>query len=197
MGGKAIAIPPFEREAQRFPHGRTEIEPSHQHVADFAPRGEVVHRPLVGPLLDHLHDLLALLRGMGGGRKRQHVAHHLGRVRGIVDQRPGANGDFVAEEGGHLVGVAGAADIAQERDPVDRVAQRRVEARRLAHPHRKEAGAHLRLERLAERVVLREGERGDELTQAEGGRGKNGEVSRCSSPGTAGKSILHDHFFAT
>ena len=41
-----------------------------------------------------------------------------------------------------------------------------VESRGLADPTRKQARAQLRLQRLAERVVLRECQRGDELTEA-------------------------------
>ena len=61
--------------------------------------------------MDHLRDLLALFRSATGGREGQHVAHDLGRIRGIVHQRLGANGDLIAEDGCHLVGVSGAADI--------------------------------------------------------------------------------------
>jgi hypothetical protein len=51
----------------------------------------------------------------------------------------------------------------------------------------------LRLERLAERVVLRQSQRGNEFTQTQGWRGRNGEVSRCSGPRVGAASILHDH----
>jgi hypothetical protein len=64
------------------------------------------------------------------------------------------------------VGVAGAADVAQQRDPVDGLAQLVVEVGGLADPRGEQARPQLRLERLAERVVLRERQRGDELPEA-------------------------------
>ena len=57
----------------------------------------------MGAFLDRPYDLLALLRGTTGGRKRRHVAHALGQISGGVHQRLGANGDLVAEDGGDLV----------------------------------------------------------------------------------------------
>jgi predicted nuclease with TOPRIM domain len=63
--------------------------------------------------------------------------------------------------------MTGAADVAQERDPVGVRAHDVVELRFLAQPAREEAGAQLRLERLAEGVVLRERQRGDEFGKAE------------------------------
>ena len=95
-----------------------------------------------------------------------------------MDQRLGADRDLVAEHGGDLVGVAGAADVAQQRHPVRGLAHLLVEPRGLADPGREQARAQLRLQRLPERVVLRERQRGDELTEAKR-RVRNGESSRC------------------
>jgi hypothetical protein len=81
-----------------------------------------------------LNDLVALLRGTTGGCEREHVAHDLGRIRGVVHQRTGADRDLVAEDGGDLVRVARAPDIAQQRDPVDGFAQLRIEACLLTQP---------------------------------------------------------------
>ena len=44
-------------------------------------------------------------------------------IRGVVHERLGADRDLVAEDGGDLVGVAGAADVAQQRHPVRGLAQ--------------------------------------------------------------------------
>jgi hypothetical protein len=76
------------------------------------------------------------------------------------------------------VGVARATDVAQQRDPVDGVAQRPVEAGFFAQPRGEQARAELRLERLSERVVLRQREGRDQLAETEWGTG-NGEISRC------------------
>ena len=111
-------------------------------------------------------------RGVG-----HHVAHHLGRIGGVVHQRLGADGDLVAKHGGHLVGVSGAAQIAQHRDPVGGVANVVIELGLLAHPGGEQARSQLRLERLAERIVLRQGQRGHQLTEAKR-RIQNGETSR-------------------
>ena len=139
----------------------------HEHVGHLAARGEVVHRPFVGRLLNHLDDRLALVLGTPRGRVLEDVAHHLGGVPGVVDERLGPDRDLVAEQGGDLVRMTGAADVAQERDPVGVRPHVVVELRLLAQPAREEAGAQLRLERLAEGVVLRERQRGDELGKAE------------------------------
>ena len=88
------------------------------------------------------------------------------RIRGVVDERLSANRDLVAEHGGDLVSVAGAADVPQQRHPVGGLAHVALESRLLADPRREQARPQLRLERLAERVVLRERQRGDELGQA-------------------------------
>jgi hypothetical protein len=89
-----------------------------------------------------------------------------------------ADRDLVAEDDRDLVRVARAAEVAEQRDPVDRLAGRRVEAGFLADVDGQQARAQLRLERLAEGVVLGEGERRDELTQAKR-RIRYGESSRC------------------
>ena len=78
--GVAGAVPALEGEAQGVPHVRVEAEPLGEHVADLAARGEVVDRPGLGALVDHLDDLLALLGRPARGGERDHVADHLGRV---------------------------------------------------------------------------------------------------------------------
>ena len=74
--------------------------------ATSQPGREVVHRPLVRGLLEHRDDLVALLLGPPRGRVVEDVAHHLGRVGGVVDERLRADRDLVAEQGGDLVRVA-------------------------------------------------------------------------------------------
>jgi hypothetical protein len=113
--------------------------------------------------VDRLHDLLVRLRRMSPGRKRDHVPHDFGRIGGVVDQRLRAEGDLVAEDGGDFVRVSRAADVAQQRDPIDGFARFAVETGFLGEPCRQQARAELRFERLAERVVLRQGQRRDEL----------------------------------
>ena len=123
------------------------------------------------------------------GRREGHdVAHHLGGVGGVVDERLGADRDLVAEHGGDLVGVAGAADVAQQRHPVGGLADLLVEPRLLAHPRREQARPQLRLERLAEGVVLGQRQRGDELGEAKR-RIQDRASSRCMAP-RSGASIL-------
>ena len=185
MGGIAVAVPALEREAQRFANVGAEVEPLHEHVGHLAPGREVVDRPLAGRLLDHLDDLVSLLRAAAGRREGHDVAHHLRGIRGVVDERLGANRDLVAEDGGDLVGVAGAADVPQQRHPVGGLAHLLVEPRGLADPRREQARPQLRLERLTERVVLRKRQRGDELTEAER-RVEDGESSRCIGADAAG-----------
>ncbi len=51
---------------------------------------------------------------------------------------------------------AGAANIPEQRDPIDGV-EHLLESRRLAYPRREQARLQLRLQRLPERVVLRKG----------------------------------------
>jgi len=120
-----------------------------------------------------------------GGRERDHVPDHLRRVRGVVHQRLRADRDLVAEERGDLVRVARAADVAQQRDPVDGVAHLRVESGLVAHPHGEQARPQLGLERLPERVVLRQREGGDQLTHPERRRGRHGLTSRYTpAPGS-------------
>ena len=95
-----------------------------------------------------------------------------------MDQRLGADRDLVAEHGGDLVRVAGAADVAEQRHPVGGLAHLLLEARGLADPRREQARPQLRLERLTERVVLRERQRRDELAEAKRCV-QDGESSRC------------------
>jgi len=83
-----------------------------------------------------------------------------------MHERLGADRDLVAEHRGDLVGVAGAADVAQQRNPVDGLAQLVVEPRGVADPRGEQARPQLRLEGLPECVVLRERQRGDELPEA-------------------------------
>ena len=83
-----------------------------------------------------------------------------------MHQRLGADRDLVAEDGGDFVGVAGAADVAEQRHPVHGRAQVFVEPGGLANRCREQARPQLRLERLAERVVLCECQRGDEFAEA-------------------------------
>jgi hypothetical protein len=83
-----------------------------------------------------------------------------------VHERLRADRDLVAEQGGDLVGVPRAADVAQKRDPVRVVADFPVEPCRLAQPRGKQARAKLRLERLSEGVVLCQREGCDEFAQA-------------------------------
>ena len=179
MGGEALAVPALERERERLADGGREAEPLDEHVPDLAPRGEVVDGPLVRGLLEHLDDLVALLVGATRGGVGEDVAHHLGRVGGIVDERLGADRDLVAEQRRDLVGVTGAADVAEQRDPVGRLANVVVDLGGVADPGREQARAQLRLERLPEGVVLRERERGDEFGEAKL-RFQDGVSSRCS-----------------
>src|SRR3954452_14853772 len=174
----AVSVPALEREAECIANAGAEVEPLHEHVGDLAPGREVVDRPLARGLLDHPDDLLALVRGAAGRRERHHVPHDLGGIRGVVHQRLSADGDLVAEHGGDLVGVAGAADVPQQRHPVGGLALLFVEAGGVADPRREQARAQMRLERLPERVVLRKGERRDELAEAERCF-QDGESSRC------------------
>jgi hypothetical protein len=177
-GGVAVPVPPLVGEAQRFPNLWFEVEPSHEHVGHLAARREVVDRPVVGSFLERPCDLFALLGGPAGRRELHHGVPNLGRIRRVEHERPGEEGHVIAEDGGDLVRVARATDVAEQRDPVDGFAQLPVEARLLTQRRPKEARPELRLERLAERVVLPESERRDELTQAER-RTRNRETSRC------------------
>ena len=133
MSGEAVAVPALEGEAQRVANRGAEVEPLRKHVGNFAAGLEVVHRPRVRGLLNHLDDLLALFIGAAGRGEGHHVVHYLSRVGGVVDQRLGADGDLVAEDGSHFVGVTGAPDVAQQGDPIDGVAGF-VESRGLGDP---------------------------------------------------------------
>ena len=108
-----------------------------------------------------------------------------------MHERLGADRDLVAEQGRDLVGVAGAADVPEQRHPVDGLAQLLVEARGLADPRREQARAQLRLERLAERVVLRKRERGNELAEAKRMFDKMGSPPDVSARAAA-QNRLHD-----
>jgi hypothetical protein len=162
--GKAIAIPALEGEAQRIAHRSAEVEALDEHVGDFASRFKVVDGPRVGGLLDHLNDLLALLLVVADGGEGDDVVHHLGGICRVVDEGLGADSDFVAENRGHLVGVAGAADVAEQSYPINGVSCGLVQPRRIANPCSEQTRPHLRFQRLAECVVLCQGQGGDELT---------------------------------
>ncbi len=140
-----------------------------------------MHRPLVGRSWSILTISSRSSSGCAGRRERDDVAHHLGGIGGVVDERLGPDRDLVAEHGGDLVGVTGAAEVAEQRDPVGRLAHLVVESRRLAHPGREQARAQLRLERLAEGVVLRERQRGDELAEREAAARKIGSSPDVSA----------------
>jgi hypothetical protein len=60
-----------------------------------------------------------------------------------------------------------ATDVAQQRDPINGLANVRIEAGLITQRRRQQARAQLRLERLAERIVLRQGEGRDELAEPE------------------------------
>ena len=166
MGRIAVPVPALEREAQRVADPGADVEALHEHDGDLAPRREVVDRPLAGGLLDHADDLVPLLRTAAGRREGHHIAHDLGRIRGVVHQRLGADRDLVAEHGGDLVGVPGAPDVPEQRHPVGALALLVVDARGVADPRREQAGPQLRLERLSEGVVLRQGQRRHEFAEA-------------------------------
>ena len=132
---------PFQRSNVKRSASRTsgpEVQALDEHVGDLAAGREVVDRPLVGRLLDHPDDLVPLLRAASGGRERDDVAHHLGGVAGVVDERLGPDRDLVAEHGGDLVRVAGAADVPQQRHPVRRY---RAAAGRSRRPRRSRSRA--------------------------------------------------------
>ena len=123
-------------------------------------------RPLVGRLLEHPDDLVALLLGAPGRREAMTSRMTSAGLAASWTSVWARIAISSPNSGGDLVGVAGAADVAQQRHPVGGLAHVVVEARRLADPRREQARPQLRLERLAEGVVLRERQRGDELTQA-------------------------------
>ena len=137
--GMAVAVPSLERAAQRVLHAGGEAEPLDEHHRHFATGLEVVDDPLLGRLLEHADGLRRVLRRLARRRERDHIAHDLGRVGGVVDQRLAANRDFVAEHGGDFVRVAGAADVAEQGHPVGGFAHVRLESRALAHPRREQA----------------------------------------------------------
>src|SRR5262249_29847736 len=110
-------------------------------------------------------------------------------VAGVVNQRLGANRNVVPEQRRNLVGMAGAPDVPEERHPVGGLADVVGELSLLAHPRREQARPKLRLQRLAERIVLCEGQRGDELCEAQR-RVQDRAYSRCLSV-TAGRGSSH------
>jgi hypothetical protein len=48
------------------------------------------------------------------GRGRLHDPHDVGRIGCIEHERPAEDGDVVREDGGDLVRVTGASDVAQQ-----------------------------------------------------------------------------------
>ena len=182
---EAFAVPALERAGERGPDAGSEVEPDHEHVAHFAAGGEVVDGPLVCVLFNHLGDRRALGLGTPGGGVLEHVAHDLVGVSGVVHERLRPDRDLVAKQGRDLVRMPGAADVAQERDPVGVRPHLVAELRFLGQPAREEAGAQLRLERLTERVVLCERQRGDELGETERRR-EDRAYSRCIGAGDRG-----------
>ena len=81
---------------------------------------------------DRRDDLFLFLRRVTRRRVGEHIAHDLGRVRCVVHECLRANRDLVTEERGDLVCVPCATYVAQQRDPVDRFGQLRIEAGLLA-----------------------------------------------------------------
>ena len=104
-GRKAVSVPSLEGEAQCVADVVAHVESPHQHVAYFASGREVVDGPVVRSGFDRRDDLLLFLRRVPGGRVGEHVAHDLGRVRGVVHERLRADRDLVTEQGGDLVRV--------------------------------------------------------------------------------------------
>jgi hypothetical protein len=90
-----------------------------------------------------------------------------GRVRRVVHQGLGADRDLVAEDGGDLVRMTGAADVPEQPHPVGRIPYLFVELGSVADPGCEQARPKLRLQRLSEGVVLRKSQCGDELSQTE------------------------------
>ena len=80
-----------------------------------------------------------------------------------MHQRLRPDRNLVAKDGGHFVCVTGAADVPQQRDPINSVAQLLLVSGSLADPGSEQAGPELGLQRLAERIVLRQGQGGDEF----------------------------------
>ena len=168
-GGESLAVPTLEGEAQGVAYVGADVEASHQHVGDLAAGREVVHRPVAGRR-----------RGSPGrsphappgqDRRSRTRARRCITSAGLAASCTrvcGADGDLVAEDGRDFVRVPGAPDIAQQRDPVDGLAQLPVEACFLTEPGGQQTRPQLGLQRLAERVVLCQGEGGDELTKAQG-----------------------------
>ena len=112
-----------------------------------------------------------LLGRTAGGRESHHGAEHVGRIARVEHERLGQDGDVVSEDRGDLVRVARAPDVPEQRHPVSGPSHLFAEPRFCAQHVCEETRPQLRLERLAERVVLPERERGDELAEAEGRTG--------------------------
>ena len=85
--GVAVPVPALERAPERVTDVRAEVQPLDERVGDLAAGREVVERPLTDRLLDHPHDLVVFLRAPAGGREGDDVAHHLGRISRVVDER--------------------------------------------------------------------------------------------------------------
>ena len=139
MLGEALSVPALESEGKRLANAGAEVEPRDEHVRHLATGREVVDGPLVRRLLQHPHDLVALLVGAAGRGVCEHIAHHLGWVAAVVHERLRADPDLVSEERRDLVSVSGTAHVAQQRDPVGVFAHLPVEPRRLAQPRGEKA----------------------------------------------------------
>ena len=93
--------------------------------------------------MNQLHDPIALLGRPPIGGERDDVSHDFRGVGRVVHERLRADRDFVAEERGDFVGVAGAADVPEQRSPVCGLAHLPRESRGLAHPRREETRPQL------------------------------------------------------
>ena len=76
--------------------------------------------------------------------------------------------DLVAEQRRHRMAVGIAADMTEERRPVDGEHVGAAEPERLAEPHREHAGAQRIVHRLADGKVGRQRQRRDDLGAADG-----------------------------
>ena len=132
--GEALAVPALEREgaAPRGRSGRSRAARTSMSATSH-PDAKLCTAHSWAVSWSIWTICLALLLGAPRGRELDDVAHHLGGVAGVVDERLGADRDLVAEQRGDLVRVAGAADVAQQRDPVG---GRRARRRRTPPPRR-------------------------------------------------------------
>jgi hypothetical protein len=165
--GNAQAVPPLEGAGQRLPNRTREPQPLRQQVSHLAASTKVGNRPLVDGRHHRPRDLPGALVRAGRAGQGDHIAGYLGRVCGIVHERSRTGRDLVTEVHRDLMRVAGAAEVAQQRGPVDGLFQPSVIPCLLSHPDGQQARAQLRLQRLAEGIVLGEGERRDEFTEPE------------------------------